>query len=87
PTRTSVYADARVKANAKHGIAGTTRHLDVVRETIDNYMGSEPDLPEWAELSNDTIPVELGRFFAGEYDSAKAAMDSIAEKVNKIVSG
>ena len=87
PTRTSVYDDARVKANAKHGIPGTTRHLDVVRETIDNHMGSEPDLPEWAELANDTIPVELGRFFAGEYDSPKAAMDSIAEKVDKIVSG
>ncbi|WP_299390768.1 ABC transporter substrate-binding protein [Pelagibius sp.] len=87
PTRTSVYDDARVKANAKPGIPGTTRHLNVVRETIDNYMGSEPDLPEWAELANDTIPVELGRFFAGEYDSAKAAMDSIAEKTNKIVSG
>ncbi len=87
PTRTSVYDDPRVKANAKYGIAGTTRHLDVVRATIDNHMGSEPDLPEWAELSNDTIPVELGRFFAGEYDSAKEAMDSIAEKVDDIVSG
>ena len=87
PTRTSVYDDPRVKANAQRGIAGTTRHLDAVRETIDNHMGSEPDLPEWAELSNDTIPVELGRFFAGEYDSAKEAMDSIAEKVDDIVSG
>ena len=87
PTRTSVYDDARVKANAKPGIPGTTRHLDVVRDTIDNHMGSEPDLPEWAELSNDTIPVELGRFFAGEYDSPKAAMDSIAGKVDKIVAG
>ena len=87
PTRTSVYDDERVKANAKPGIGGTTRHLDVVRETIDNYMGSEPDLPEWAELSNDTIPVELGRYWAGEYDSAKAAMDSIAGKVDRIVKG
>lgn len=87
PTRTSVYDDARVKANAKPGIPGTTRHLDVVRDTIDNHMGSEPDLPEWAELANDTIPVELGRFFAGEYDSPKAAMDSIADKVDKIVAG
>jgi multiple sugar transport system substrate-binding protein len=87
PTRTSVYDDARVKANAKPGIPGTTRHLGVVRETIDNHMGSEPDLPEWAELSNDTIPVELGRFFAGEYGSAKEAMDSIKEKVDSIVAG
>jgi len=87
PTRSSVYEDPRVKANAKPGIAGTTRHLDAVRETIANHMGSEPDLPEWAELSNDTIPVELGRFWAGEYDSPKAAMDSIKEKADSIVGG
>ncbi|MEM0907338.1 MAG: extracellular solute-binding protein [Pseudomonadota bacterium] len=87
PTRTSAYDDPRVKANAKRGIAGTTRHLDAVRETIANHMGSEPDLPEWAELSNDTIPVELGRFFAGEYDNAKDTMDFIKSRVDEIVSG
>jgi multiple sugar transport system substrate-binding protein len=87
PTRTSVYSDPRVLANAKPGIAGTTRHLPAVRDTIANHMGSEPDLPEWAEISNDTIPVELGRFFAGEYASAKEAMDSIKEKVDSIVEG
>jgi multiple sugar transport system substrate-binding protein len=85
PTRASVYDDPRVKANAKPGIAGTTRHLDAVRETIANHMGSEPDLPQWAEISNDTIPVELGRYWAGEYPDAKSAMDSIKEKVDAIV--
>jgi len=87
PTRASVYDDPRIKANAKRGIPGTTRHLDAVRETIANHMGSEPDLPEWAELSNDTIPVELGRYFAGDYDSPKAVMDAIAKKVDDIVAG
>lgn len=87
PTRASVYDDPRVKANAKPGIAGTTRHLGAVRETIANHMGSEPDLPQWAEISNDTIPVELGRFWAGEYGSPKEAMDSIKEKVDSIVAG
>ena len=87
PTRSSAYDDPRVKANAKVGIPGTTRHLDAVRETIANHMGSEPDLPEWAELSNDTIPVELGRFFAGEFDGPQAVMDSIKEKVDAIVQG
>ena len=48
-------------------------------------MGSEPDLPEWAEISNIIIPVELGRFFAGEYKSPKETMDIIAKQVNKIV--
>lgn len=87
PTRASVYDDERVKANAINGIAGTTRHLDAVRETIANHMGSEPDLPEWAELSNDTIPVELGRYFAGDYDSPKDVLDAIAGKVDGIVGG
>lgn len=87
PTRSSVYDDPRVLANAKRGIAGTTRHLPAVRETIANHMGSEPDLPEWAEISNDTIPVELGRFWAGEYDSPKATMDYIKEQVDGIIKG
>ena len=87
PTRGAVYDDPRIKANAKPGIPGTTRHLDAVRETIANHMGSEPDLPEWAEISNDTIPVELGRYFAGDYDSPKEVMDVIAEKVDGIIGG
>ena len=84
PTRHSVYDSSRVKANRRVG-AGTTRHLDVVRETIAKDMGSEPDLPEWAELSNDTIPVRLGKYFAGDYSSPKEAMNDIAEAVNNIV--
>lgn len=84
PTRNSVYDDPRVKANNRVG-PGTTRHLDVVRATIANDMGSEPDLPQWAELSSDTIPVRLGKYFAGEYGSAKAAMDDIAKAVDEIV--
>lgn len=86
PTRTSVYDDPRVKANARVG-AGTTRHLPVVRETIAKHMGSEPDLPEWAQLSSDTIPVGLGKYFAGGYGSAKEAMDDIASQVDAVLKG
>jgi multiple sugar transport system substrate-binding protein len=84
PTRKSVYDDPRVKANNRVG-PGTTRHLDVVRATIEYDMGSEPDLPEWAELANDTIPVRLGKYFADEYGSAREAMDDIAQAVDAIV--
>ena len=84
PTRASVYDDPRIIANRRVG-PGTTRHLDVVRETIAKDMGSEPDLPQWPELSNDTIPLRLGKYFAGEYGSAQAAMDDIARAVDKIV--
>lgn len=86
PTRTDVYDDPRIIANNRVG-PGTTRHLGVVRETIANDMGSEPDLPAWAELSNDTIPVRLGKYFAGDYGSAKEAMDDIAQAADKVVSG
>ncbi|MCB1638646.1 MAG: hypothetical protein KDI15_07345, partial [Thiothrix sp.] len=86
PTRRSVYDDPRVLANARVG-PGTTRHLNVVRETIDKDMGSEPDLPQWAELSNDTIPVRLGKYFAGEYGSAREAMDDIAKAVDTVMAG
>ncbi len=86
PTRSSVYDDPRVLANARVG-AGTTRHLPIVRETIANHMGSEPDLPEWAQLSNDTIPVALGQYFAGDYGSAKEAMDDIAAQVEAVLQG
>lgn len=86
PTRASVYDDPRVVANARVG-AGTTRHLPVVRETIAKYMGSEPDLPEWAQISSDTIPVGLGKYFAGSYGSSKEAMDDIASQVDAIIKG
>ena len=86
PTRASVYDDPRIIANNRVG-PGTTRHLNVVRDTIAMDMGSEPDLPEWAELSNDTIPVRLGKYFAGDYGSAKEAMDDIATAVDKVVAG
>lgn len=86
PTRASVYDDPRIIANNRVG-PGTTRHLNVVRDTIAMDMGSEPDLPQWAELSNDTIPVRLGKYFAGDYGSPKEAMDDIAVSVDKIVAG
>jgi len=84
PTRNSVYDDPRVLANNRVG-PGTTRHLNVVRESIAQDMGSEPDLPEWAELSNDTIPVRLGQYFAGQFASAQEAMDDIAKAADAIV--
>lgn len=86
PTRESVYDDPRIVANNRVG-PGTTRHLNVVRDTIAMDMGSEPDLPEWTEISNDTIPVRLGKYFAGDYDSAKEAMDDIADATGKILNG
>ncbi|MGF1475740.1 MAG: ABC transporter substrate-binding protein [Geminicoccaceae bacterium] len=83
PMRETTFAHPAVKEAAVPG-PGTTRHFDVMRYTIENQMGSEPDLPEWAELANNVIPVELGRFFAGEYDNPQSVMDEIAAQTNAI---
>mgnify|MGYP001338027405 CR=1 FL=1 len=83
PMRLSSFEDPRVKEKAVVG-PGTTRHFDVVNWTINNAMGSEPDMPIWAELANNEIPVELGKLLTGQaYDgSAKACMDALAQMVD-----
>lgn len=83
PMRSSTYDDPRIKERARPGV-GSTRHFDVTRLAIENYMGSEPDHPGWAEVSNGVIPTELGRFFAGDYSSPKEVLDKIATDVDKI---
>jgi multiple sugar transport system substrate-binding protein len=86
PMRESSFADERVKAKAKV-MPGTTRHLDIVKWTIDNVMASEPDMPLWAGLSTNEIPTELGKLLTGQaYDgSAKACMDAVAQMVDAAV--
>jgi multiple sugar transport system substrate-binding protein len=79
PMRESSFNDPRVKAKAVVG-PGTTRHLEVVKWTIDNVMASEPDMPLWAGLSSNEIPTELGKLLTGQdYNGdPKACMDAIA---------
>ena len=83
PMRNSTYNSPAIKAQARPG-PGSTRHFQVTREAINNYMGSEPDHPAWAEVSNGVIPIELGRFWAGDYSSPKQVMDKIAKDVDDI---
>ena len=79
PMRLSSFDDPRVKAKAVVG-PGTTRHLEVVKWTIDNAMASEPDMPLWAGFSNNEIPVNLGKLLTGQDfgGDAKKCMDTIA---------
>ncbi|HZF34527.1 MAG TPA: extracellular solute-binding protein [Candidatus Angelobacter sp.] len=83
PMRESSFADPRVKAKAKVE-AGTTRHLETVKWTIDNVMASEPDMPIWAGLSTNEIPTELGKLLTGQDygGSAKKCMDAVAGLVD-----
>jgi multiple sugar transport system substrate-binding protein len=80
--RNSTYKDPRVLAAAKVG-PGTTRHFPATEWTINNAMGSNPKLPAWAEISNDIIPVELGKLLAGQYDRPELCMAVIGTQVDK----
>jgi multiple sugar transport system substrate-binding protein len=83
PVRLSAFKDERVLAAAKPG-AGTTRHFPAIEWTINNRMGSEPDLPSWAEIANNVIPVRLGELLAGQFDSPEAAMEVIQREVDEL---
>jgi multiple sugar transport system substrate-binding protein len=88
PTRSSSFADPRVKRKARVG-PGTTRHLDVVHWTIDNAIATEPHMPLWADLSADAIPTELGKLLTGQAygGDAKQCLDAIASIVDARVEG
>jgi len=81
--RNSTYRDPRVLAAAKVG-PGTTRHFPATEWTINNAMGSEPKLPAWVEISNDVIPVELGKLLAGQHGSPAQCMAAIKEQVDRL---
>ena len=82
--RLSAFKDPRVLAAAKVG-PGTTRHFPAIEWTINNAMGSEPDMPAWAEISNNVIPVELGKLLAGQYaQPARSAWTAIKAKADEL---
>ena len=83
PMRISSFKDPRVLAAAKVG-PGTTRHFPAIEWTINNAMGSEPDMPAWAEISNNVIPVELGKLLAGQYSSPQQCMDAIKGQADEL---
>ena len=51
--------------------------------TINNALGSEPKLPSWAEISNNIIPVELGKLLAGHIRSPEQCMAIITAQADK----
>ncbi|MCG8545813.1 MAG: extracellular solute-binding protein [Alphaproteobacteria bacterium] len=83
PTRASVFEDPRVKKEARVQ-AGTTRHFNAVRRTIETAMGSEPDFPAWPKISNGVIPRELGRLLTHDDVSPETAMAAIKIEADKL---
>ena len=69
------------------GGQGRPRHhapLPAIEWTIDNVMGSEPDMPPWAGFSNNEIPVELGKLLTGQDSSPQECMDAIKSKADEL---
>jgi multiple sugar transport system substrate-binding protein len=83
PTRNSSFEDPAVKAKAKV-MAGTTRHLDTVKWTINNAIANEPDFPLWRTYSNNELPTEIGKLLTGlEYGGdARKCMHAIAKIID-----
>ena len=46
-------------------------------------MGSEPKLSVWGEMSNEIIPVELGKLLSGQYKDPGQWMATIKQRVDK----
>jgi multiple sugar transport system substrate-binding protein len=83
PTRNSCFEDPRVKAKAKV-MAGTARHLPIVKWTINNVMATEPHFPLWIGDSTNELPTEIGKFLTGQDDGgdAKKCMDAVAKMID-----
>lgn len=82
PVRLSSFKDPRVTQAARVG-PGTTRHFEAINWTINNAMGSEPKLPPWVEISNNVIPVELGKLLAGQYGKPADCMAAIKAQADQ----
>ena len=46
-------------------MAGTARHLPIVKWTINNIMATEPHFPLWIGDSTNELPTEIGKFLTG----------------------
>jgi multiple sugar transport system substrate-binding protein len=83
PTRNSCFEDLRVKAKAKV-MAGTTRHLEIVKWTINNVIATEPHFPDWIGYATNELPTEIGKLLTGQDygGDAKKCMDAVAEMID-----
>ena len=53
-------------------------------DAIENHMGTEPHLPEWAELANNQFPAELGKMTIGEQD-VQTTLDNMAAAAQEVL--
>jgi multiple sugar transport system substrate-binding protein len=83
PVRRSNFDDPRIKAKATVGI-GTTRHLGVTLDAINNRMGTEPHLPAWPNLAVGRFAVELGKMITGQ-QGIRASLDNMAKQAEQAV--
>jgi len=83
PTRNSCFTDPAIAAKGKV-MAGTTRHLDIVKWTINNVVATEPHFPLWIGYANNELPTEIGKLLTGQDygGDAKKCMDAVARIID-----
>jgi multiple sugar transport system substrate-binding protein len=83
PTRNSCFTDPAIMAKAKV-MTGTTRHLDIVKWTINNIIATEPHFPLWIDFANNELPIEIGKLLTGQDygGNAKKCMDAVAKIID-----
>lgn len=83
PTRNSCFGDPRVRAKAKV-MAGTTRHLPIVKWTTSNVIATEPHFPQWIGYSTNELPTEIGKLLTGQAygGDAQKCMDAVANIID-----
>lgn len=80
----STFVDPRITSRNKLVGPGTTRHLEIVKDSIINHLGNDPSHPNWPEISRDHFTVELGRMVTDQ-QSVKAsakALEKAAARIN-----
>lgn len=83
--RTSTFDDPRITSRSKLVGPGTTRHLEIVKDSILHNLGNDPSHPNWSEISRDHFTVELGRMVTDQQtvtETAKA-LEKAAMRINQ----
>ncbi len=80
--RRSTYEHPLTQQQAKI-MPKTTRHMGVVLNAILNRMGTEPHLPDWAQLATGGLSVELGKMVT-QQQSVKTTVERMASLTNAV---
>ncbi|MBD2440271.1 ABC transporter substrate-binding protein [Nostoc sp. FACHB-110] len=76
--RRSTYEYPKTQLQGQITATTTRRHMGVVLDAILNRMGTEPHLPNWAQLANGDFPIELGKMVT-QQQTVKTTVEQMAK--------